>query len=89
MRVVVMMLAPSGCGLIPWITIPTSPPRNLCSWFPIFVVSPFPFVHRLCPVYRSQRLDPLVEMIVAMETNGERETSAKRTSLMHPQRRMT
>jgi len=78
-----------GRGQILWITTPTLPPGHSRSWFPIVVVSPSPFVYRLCPVQRSQRLHPSVEMVVETETNSGREAPAKMTSLMHPRRQMT
>jgi len=61
-----------GRGQILWITTPTLPPGHPRSWFPIVVVSPFPFVYRLCPVQRSQRLHPSVEMVAETETASGR-----------------
>ena len=71
-----------GCGQIPWITDPTPPPGiYICFSFSLHIS----FVSSACVLYsRSQRLHPSVEMVTVMETNGERETSAKRTSPMHP-----
>jgi len=65
--------------------------NNATSWASTFiiVVSPSPFVYRLCPVQRSQRLHPSVEMVVETERNSEREAPAKMTSLMHPRCQMT
>ena len=51
-----------GCVQIPWIITPTLPPGNLCSWFPIVVVSHSPFAYHLCSIQRSQCLHPLIEM---------------------------
>ena len=78
-----------GRGQILWITTPTLPPGHSRSWFPIVVVSPSPFVYRLCPVQHSQRLHPSVKMVAERETNSEREAPVKMTSPMHPRRQMT